>query len=139
MALARISLTMSERDTLGEINDLKEQGTPKDLRRIIEIANTTTSPRVRNAAAIAMADLHIEGAEEVLIGLLRRPDTKTHRGTLLYALSEINGCLPIPLVVSLLFEENYEGREETLVMIGKKHISGTMSQWEDALTALQSL
>jgi len=136
----RSALTEAERRSISFLARLVEQGASENDRgQIVKIAENADSPQVRNAAAIAMADLHVKGADQILINLLRRSDTKKQRGSLLYAFNELNGLLPISLVVSLLFEEDYEGREETLLIVGKKHVVGTLAEWEDALTSLRPL
>ena len=40
--------------------------------RIIEFAGETRSPKVRNTAAIALADLGVDGADQLLIDLIKR-------------------------------------------------------------------
>ena len=75
----------------------------------------------------------------VLIKLIGRPDTRNHQGTLLYALDELNASLPAPLVVTLLLDENYEVREETLMIVGKRHVIGTAAELDAALLALRPL
>ena len=140
MAPSRIPLTDQERTLIGMLDRFVEQGaTEHERQQIVDIAEKTDSSQVRNAAAIAMVDLHIEEADQVLIRLLRRPDTKGHRGTLLYALDELNASLPLPLVVSLLLEEKYEGREETLMIVGKRHVTGTVQELDTALSRLKPL
>ena len=57
-----------------------------EIGRILELAKKTRSPVVRNAAAIALADLKADGAAELLIGLIKRKETRGANGTLLYAL-----------------------------------------------------
>ena len=140
MATSQIPLTDQERTLIGMLDRFAEHGASETERRqIVEIAEKTDSSQVRNAAAIALADLHIEEADQVLTRLLRRPDTRGHRGTLLFALDQLNASLPLPLVVSLLLEEKYEGREETLMIVGKRHVTGTIQELETALSRLKPL
>src|SRR5437899_2296939 len=73
------------------VEELRKVPSQKTRRRtgaskVVRILEQTSSPRVRNAAALALADLRMTSAKDKLIEVLRRAETKGHRGTILYAL-----------------------------------------------------
>jgi hypothetical protein len=69
---------------------------------VIGILERAHSPRVRNAAALALADMHAANATGSLIGALRRAETRGHRGTILYALDELGANLPLSLLAGII-------------------------------------
>ena len=89
-----------------------------ELNRIMELAKKTRSPVVRNAAAIALADLNVDGADELLIDLIKRRETRSANGTLLYALREMNAYVPLSVLIDIITEDRtYEALEGTLDII----------------------
>ena len=86
--------------------------------RIMELAKKTRSPVVRNAAAIALADLGVDGTDELLIDLIKRGETRGANGTLLYALREMNAHVPLSVLIDILTEDRtYEALEGALDII----------------------
>lgn len=81
---------------------------------VIGILERARSPRVRNAAALALADMHAANARDSLIGALGRAETRGHRGTILYALDELGANLPLSLLAGIIAGDPYEAREEAL-------------------------
>jgi hypothetical protein len=137
---ARSNLPDADDATIEAFDRLVQDGANDAERQmILRLAETTSSPRIRNAAAIAMADLRIEGARQLLVRLLARDDTKGHRGTLLYALEELGDKIPLPLLVTLLLEGNYETREQALDLLGKEQILFTSEELTAAIAALRAL
>jgi HEAT repeat protein len=63
------------------------------------------NPHIRNAAAIALADLGSTEAATYLTKLLAQEDTKGARGTLLYALEELGASIDLPLLVRVLVDD----------------------------------
>jgi HEAT repeats len=94
---------------------------------VIKILEQTESPRVRNAAALALADMHTTSAGKKLINILRKPETKGYRGTILYALDELGTQLPISLLADLIMNESYEAQQEALAFI----VSGKIEYDQD--------
>src|SRR5262249_39942848 len=92
---------------------------------VIRILRKTRSPRVRNAAAIALADMHPPNAADVLIEVLSKPETKNSRGTLLYALEEVRGTAPLNLLADIILFDTYEARQEALRFITSGNIVAT--------------
>jgi HEAT repeat protein len=108
-------------------------------RAILRLAEATSSAKVRNAAALAMADLRIDGAGQVLLRLLGRDDTSGHRGTLLYALEELGEKVPLPMLSHLLLDGRYECREQALDLLGKEQVVYTATELIEAIGALRAL
>jgi hypothetical protein len=94
------------------------RASPAELGLIKDLARETCSPVVRNAAAIALADLNAAGGDELLIGLIKRKDTRGANGTLLYALREMNAYAPLPVLIEILAEDHtFEALEGVLDLI----------------------
>ena len=93
--------------------ELRNAG-PDVAPKVIGILERTRSPRVRNAAALALADMRAAGARDSLIEALRNAETRGHRGTILYALDELGANLPLSLLIDIIVHDPYEAREEAL-------------------------
>jgi len=103
-------------DALDAVCRSGELGAQPD--RIIALAMETSSPAVRNAAAIALADLGVDGTRELLIDLIKREETRGANGTLLYVLREMNAFVPLPVLIDIMTEDQtYEALEGTLDII----------------------
>jgi len=98
----------------------------------------TRSPRVRNAAASALADLRAGGATDALINLLTRPDTAGSRGTLLYALELLGADVPLPDLAEIIAEGSYEAREEALGLIDRDRIECSLEDLALARATLEA-
>jgi hypothetical protein len=107
-----------------ELRAMKSRRSTRQSRvaRALQILEETSSARVRNAAALALADLRAPGVKDALICLLRRPQTKGSRGTLLYALGELAADVPISVLAEIIVAESYEAREEALDLIRRGRI-----------------
>lgn len=100
-------------DTIG-----RNGATLTELDLIRELAKKTRSPVVRNAAAIALADLNADGVDELLIDLVKRRETRGANGSLLYALREMNAYVPLPVLIDIFAEDHtYEALEGALDLI----------------------
>jgi HEAT repeat protein len=113
--------------TIADLRSLKSQRSSRAPRiaRAIGILESATSSRVRNAAALALADLRAHDAKERLIDLLLRADTAGARGTLLFALEQLGADVPLPTLVRIIMEDAYEAREEALSFIETGRIEYT--------------
>lgn len=69
---------------------------------------------VRNAAAIALADLQSSKAPAAITAAIANPATKGARGSLLYALAELNASLALAILVDVLIDDSMEAREEAI-------------------------
>ncbi len=77
----------------------------------------TGDARIRNAVAVALADLKSEIAPSVIRDLIVSSCSAGSRATLLYALRELGGRLRLPAIVHLLAVEAGETQEEILNFI----------------------
>lgn len=62
------------------VAELRKTKTPERAPWVIGIIRTTRSPRVRNAAAIALADMKFADARDILVALVRRKRQRTVAG-----------------------------------------------------------
>jgi hypothetical protein len=122
-----------------ELRDLKSQRSPRQARiaKALRAVEQTYSARVRNAAALALADLRAAGAKDVLINLLQRPETKGSRGTLLYALEQLRSDIPVPVLANIVVEDPYEAREEAVSAIARGHAEGAPEDLASARAKLK--
>src|SRR5271165_672616 len=104
---------------VGALDALGRSGASSAERsRIMQLAMETRSPVVRNAAAIALVDLGADGADELLIDLIKRKETRGANGTLLYALREMNTYVPLSVLIDIITEDRtYEALEGALDII----------------------
>ncbi len=72
------------------------------------LLRATTSNRVRNAAAIALADMRVPDAASSIIDVLRRPDLAAWAGTLLFALAELDALVRLDVIERGAFESRAE-------------------------------
>ena len=98
----------------------------------------TNSSRVRNAAALALADLRALSAKDALVNLLIRPETTGARGTLLYALEQLKAHVPLPILAEIILDESYEAREEALGLIAQDRIECSAEEFERARARLEA-
>jgi HEAT repeat protein len=104
----------------------------------MQILEQTNSSRVRNAAALALADLRDGSAKDALINLLTRPDTKGSRGTLLYALEQLGADVPLPVLADIIADDSYEAREEALALIARDCIEYSSVEIARARASLEA-
>jgi DNA-binding protein HU-beta len=122
---------------VGALRIVKSQGSD-EVDDVVRILRKTHSPRVRNAAAIALADMHPPNAANVLIEVLSKPETKNSRGTLLYALEEVSGKAPLNLLADIILFDTYEARQEALRFIASGNIKATQPELSKVLRIFES-
>lgn len=137
--LGQSLLTGDESVILAALKAAKKSSRQKYLSQILLILTNTESSRVRNAAAIALADLHSEKIKDALINLLMRADTKNSRGTLLYVLDEIGASLPIDIATELISTSRYEAREEALGFLKSRRIDWNPEQLQRSMRKLKRM
>jgi HEAT repeat protein len=122
---AQTALSVGDEGRLiAELRSLKSQRSRRGSRaaQAMKILEETNSSRVRNAAALALADLRAHSAKDTLIDLLSQPETRGSRGTLLYALEQLGADVPLPILAEIIVDESYEAREEALALIVSNRI-----------------
>jgi hypothetical protein len=126
------TMTECEKSTVEMLERLGREGATEHQRRsIIETAETTHSSRIRSAAGA--------GAAQTLIRSLGKKETKNASGSILYALEEMGTKVPLSLIVHLLIEENYEGREQALDILSKGQVVFAKADLEAAVSSPASL
>jgi len=118
------------------LHHVKSEKSPRQDRasQVLRILKETDSPRVRNAAAIALADMKVTTAKDELIKLLARDATKYSRGSLLYALEEMNAEIPLTVLADIIASDDYEAREEALRFLERqKHDAAELRRMKQKL------
>ena len=122
------------------VEELKKIKTPEagQAHTVEQILRQARSPRVRNAAAIALADMRAPNAANVLVELLSKPETQNSRGTLLYALEEVRGKAPLKLLIDIILSGTYEAREEANHLIASRNFKYTQPELLKELARLEA-
>jgi uncharacterized protein HemY len=122
-----------------ELRSLKSRWSPRRscVAQAVQILEQTGSLRVRNAAALALADLRASDAKDLLIALVRRPDTKGSRGTLLYTLGELAANVPLSVLTDVVAADAYEAREEALDFIRRGRVVYSAEEYSNARKSLE--
>jgi hypothetical protein len=111
-----------------------------ECARIMELARETRSSRLRNAAAIALADLGVDRADELLIDLIKRKQTRGANGTLLYALREMNAYVPLSVLIDIITEDpTYEALEGALDVIANNAARYEVEEKAEGVSRVKSL
>jgi HEAT repeat protein len=109
-----------------ELGDRREYGA---VPALLETLDATADNLVRNGAAIALSDMQIPEAFDVIATLLGQERTRGARGTLLYALEPYD-CSPIlPLLVELVIADTYESAREAASCIVGIHAMVSDELW----------
>ncbi|MFC0682890.1 HEAT repeat domain-containing protein [Lysobacter korlensis] len=82
-------------------------------------------PTERNAAAIALMDLGNSSAVEPLIAAIEHPDNRDARGSLIYALSELDCQGRFAQLFRWAAEGGYEATGEALSIISQQQLHPT--------------
>jgi hypothetical protein len=132
-------LTGDEGVILAALKTAKKSARRKYLNEILLILSNTHSARVRNVAAIAVADFRSENIKEALLDLLLRNDTRKSRGTLLYVLDEIGASIPIDILTRIIATSRYEAREEALAFLKSQKIDWNPQQLQRSIRKLERM
>ena len=106
-----------EQKIIEEIRSIAKIGRLPAGIDLMKLACETRSPRVRNAAAMALLTLGVPNTAELMINLVSRADTKGARGTLLYVLNELKSAVPLDTLVDILINDSYEAQEEAINLL----------------------
>ena len=137
--LKRVPLSKHDAPLIEWLEKLDSRASASDRQRVLELLRQEPSPAVRNAAAIAAADLRLPDADKFIIRLLRRPELKNQRGTLLYALEELQAKVPLTLLTEIISEGSYEARHHALSLLSKNLETGTASERKMCLLTFRVL
>jgi len=118
----------------------RSRASSAERSRIMELARKTRSPQIRNAAAIAVADLGVDGADQLLIDLIKRKESRGANGTLLYALREMNAYVPLPVLIDIITEDRtYEALEGVLDIIANNAAKYEAKEKAEAVSRMKPL
>lgn len=125
----------------GALDKLAAEGASRAEReRVKQLARETCSPVVRNAAAMTLADLHVDGTDRLLIDLVKRKETRGANGTLLYALRELKAFVPLSVLVDIIADDrSFEAGEAVLDLLSDNAERYAERELRAAIPALQRL
>ena len=123
------------------LDGLKDGNQPLDvLKDVAAILRSTRSRRVRNTAAMALADSGLAEMSAPIVAALRDERVAGEAGTLLFALGELGGTLPLDVAARLIAKGSFEARAETLTFFELGRVEQgdgeTCRAAKDALAAL---
>ena len=133
MAASTPSMAIINRLTSGEsgqiVDALRGIG-PNDASEELEdhllsLLRGTQDPGIRNAAAVALADMRSKRAPAAIESLVLDPSTKGHRATLLYALEETGAPVSLRFIVDVLLgniSDNLHACEECFGILDQSPI-----------------
>jgi hypothetical protein len=108
---SNLSLAVSSAFALGE------RGVTAAIPSLRQVLTTTTRAELRDACALALADLNDAGCIEIVAKLLCDPVTIGQRASLVYALDPFDNRPQFVLLVELVIGETDEARNRALDLI----------------------
>jgi hypothetical protein len=125
---------------VAELRNLKSQRSSRASRinKAVQILEQTSSSRVRNAAALALADLRATSAKDLIINVLTRSSTTGSRGTLLYALEQLRVNVPLLTLAEIIVNDSYEAREEAVGLISNDRFECSPDELADSKAKLET-
>ncbi|WP_377520240.1 HEAT repeat domain-containing protein [Priestia megaterium] len=128
MLLDNLKKELNNGDLESALDTIERIGLMQDHKTVPTLINylvSTSNNVLRDALAIALADIGDYQAVEPLIRLLKNPKTLKSRGTLLYALESFNCSDYAELITELLFEDNFEVSRQAFILLEAQmlHIS----------------
>jgi hypothetical protein len=106
-------------DELSEL--LREEGAnlsnnPELANVVLAFLQSTDSVKIRKAAALALLDAHYPHLENVINGLLTRPELAKVAGTLIFCLMESGSRIFPDAILNIVRNGSYEARSELLIL-----------------------
>ena len=96
---------------------LEEPERSRFFELIIEEFESTDNSVKRNSLAMLLTDYDKEMAVEPIIRMIKHPKTYHSRGTLLYALNELDYSEHIEYLFTLIFDDSFEVKREAFLLI----------------------
>ena len=115
--------SVDEEQMIAWLRDVGSRPPALTTAEIARLLDRTGSHRLRNAAALALADLKADGAAERIGVLLRRADVAPQSGSLLFALDELGGTLSLEGLLNILRNGSFEARSEALHFLDADRVS----------------
>ena len=95
----------------------------------IDLIWMTEDADFRNALSLVIADLRSKHGADVIRALLRRPTTRGARGTLLYALAEMDEVINLEIFMDTVINDSFEAAEECLRALDEHRVSQMSSRF----------
>ena len=124
---------LSQGDMEGVVKQIAYIGEKKDTTQfpfLIELLKSTDDKILRNEIAIALSDIGGDRAVEPLIEVITDPKTLGSRGTLLYALENLNYIVHIEKIIPFIGDSSLEVSAQSFMLL---------EQMMDKLSASQNL
>lgn len=96
---------------------LSAEDQPAAAKAIAELLDVTQSYKVRDAAALALADIRWENAAAAINAVLTRPHIAPEAGTLVFALDELRSPIAFPGLLNVVERGSYEARATLLMLL----------------------
>ena len=137
MALDYLKVLLEEKrvdealEVVENLTDSQVQGSEKELLQIF----TSADASLRNSIALRMSDTKCQQVVPCIIDLLKDPKTKGNRGTLLFALHELNYSEHIEDLLPLLADPSFEVSREAYALV-KPHFRNLTKKQKNETKAL---
>lgn len=95
---------------------------------LIKHLQSTENNKLRNEIALALSDIGHNAAVEPIIEVLVRPKTKGSRGTLLYALENLEYFSHIETITGFIGDDTFEASLQSLLLL--EHVIDNLSDVE---------
>ncbi|WP_392455317.1 HEAT repeat domain-containing protein [Chryseomicrobium aureum] len=119
-------------EVVENLTDSQVQGSEKELLQILTSADDAS---LRNSIALRMSDAKCQQVAPCIIDLLKDPKTKGNRGTLLYALHELNYSEHIEVLLPFLADPSFEVSREAYALV-KPHFRNLTKKQKNETKAL---
>lgn len=118
LAVAALEVGALTPELLEALNSLSPENRTEHLEnRLLHVLVSAKDQKIRNASALALADIHSELAPYVIRDLLRFPGIRKNSATLLYALREMKSHIDETNFTASLMEGSAEAQEEALNLL----------------------
>ena len=101
------------------LKTINTEETDNWFERLVNAFEIADNPIERNKLAILLSDFGKELAVVPIIKMIKDPRTKGNRGTLLYALGELDCSLHLDFLFTLMLEDNFEVSRQAYLIIEK--------------------
>jgi HEAT repeat protein len=111
---------LSQGDIEGAMKQVATIGQKKDtsqLSSLIDLLKSTENKVLRNEIAIALSDIGDDRAVEPLIEVITDPKTSESRGTLLYALENLNYIVHIENIIPFIGDSSLEVSAQSFMLL----------------------
>ena len=132
----------NEAEIVDRLRTLRDaQGTAAQKRRFaLRHVNQATLAGIRNSAALALSDLGARDAVAAIAEVIERPGIAGSAGTLLYAIEELGGTIPLRLLLHVLSNGSYEARQQALDLLSADQVlDDSVTTWMQARVVLTEL